>query len=131
MVIDHRKGCWEHRVFAELPDLLDSRDALARNITQVVPARLVGLRAATSGKWEGLFLRERSDETWEVLAKTRGRPAIGEHIIVAPDLELILEGRSEAGSWIVRPERHSNHPESTVGTSGTLRTYSPATLHSA
>lgn len=114
MVVDRQKGCWEHRVFAELPDLLDARDVLARNMTQVVPARLLGLRAATRGKWEGLFLRERSDQTWEVLAKTRGRPAIGEHIIVSQDLELILEERCEAGSWIVRPRWHSDRPESTV-----------------
>ena len=50
----------------------------------------------------------------ELLAKTRGRPAIGEHIIVGESLELILEGRGEAGSWIVRPKRDSCHPESTA-----------------
>ena len=69
MVIDRQKGCWEHRVFAELPDLLNPGDALVRNITQVLPARLIGVRAATSGKWEGLFLRERSDETWGTTGK--------------------------------------------------------------
>jgi S-adenosylmethionine:tRNA ribosyltransferase-isomerase len=113
MVIDRQRGSWEHRLFADLPDLLRSPDVLARNITQVVPARLLGRRAATGAKWEGLFLRERPDETWEVLAKTRGRPAIGEDIIVGQNLYLTLEARGEARSWIVRPQRNSTKPEST------------------
>ena len=78
MVVDRRRGTWEHRVFADLPELLDPRDVLVRNDTRVVPARLVGHREATGGRWEGLFLRERPGGTWEILAKTRGRPAIGE-----------------------------------------------------
>ena len=35
MVIDRRRGCWEHRTFAELPELLDPRDVLVRNNTRV------------------------------------------------------------------------------------------------
>ena len=45
MVVDRRRGCWEHRTFADLPELLDPRDVLVRNNTRVVPARLVGYRA--------------------------------------------------------------------------------------
>ena len=131
MVVDRRSGTWEHRTFSELPELLHPRDILARNITQVVPARLLGHRAATGGKWEGLFLRERPDGTWQVLAKTRGRPAIGEHIIVGANLHLVLEARSEAGSWIVRPQRYGTDDESTSRSSGAPWSYSLASLHSA
>jgi len=73
MVVDRRQGRWSHHVFAELPDLLDARDVLVRNDTRVVPARLIGRREATGGKWEGLFLRTRAEGAWEVLATTRGR----------------------------------------------------------
>ena len=114
MVIDRRRGCWQHRTFAELPDLLHPCDVLARNNTQVVPARLLGFRAATGGKWEGLFLRERPGGTWEILATTRGRPALGEHVIVGQNLQLVLEARGEAGSWIVRPERNGDDDVSTT-----------------
>ena len=114
MVIDRQMGSWEHRIFADLPDLLDPRDILVRNITQVVPARLLGHRTATGGKWEGLFLRERPDETWEILAKTRGQPAIGEHIIVGQDLHLVLEARAKGGAWIVRPQRNGIDDQSTT-----------------
>jgi S-adenosylmethionine:tRNA ribosyltransferase-isomerase len=114
MVVDRRKGCWEHRIFAELPELLRPRDVLARNNTQVVPARLLGYRAATGGKWEGLFLHEQPGGTWEMLATTRGRPALGEHVIVGQNLHLKLEARGEAGSWIVRPQQNGDNDESTT-----------------
>ncbi|MFI5454625.1 MAG: tRNA preQ1(34) S-adenosylmethionine ribosyltransferase-isomerase QueA [Isosphaerales bacterium] len=111
MVVDRRRACWEHRTFAELPELLDSRDVLVRNDTRVVPARLVGCRASTGGKWEGLFLRERPGGSWEMLATTRGQPAPGEHVVVGQGLHLVLEARDQAGSWIVRPQREGDHDE--------------------
>jgi S-adenosylmethionine:tRNA ribosyltransferase-isomerase len=114
MVIDRRKGCWEHRIFAELPELLRPPDVLARNNTQVVPARLLGRRAATGGKWEGLFLRERPGGAWEMLTTTRGRPEVGEHVVVGHNLHLVLEARSEAGLWIVRPQRNGHDDVSTT-----------------
>jgi S-adenosylmethionine:tRNA ribosyltransferase-isomerase len=103
MLVDRRRGTWEHRVFADLPDLLDPRDVLVRNDTRVVPARLVGHRESTGGRWEGLFLRERPGGAWEVMARTRGRPTIGECVIVGQGLHLALEARGESGCWIVRP----------------------------
>jgi S-adenosylmethionine:tRNA ribosyltransferase-isomerase len=111
MVVDRRRGRWEHRTFAELPELLDPRDVLARNNTRVVPARLVGRRETTGGKWEGLFLREQAGGTWEMLATTRGRPSLGEQVVVGHGLHLALEARGAAGSWIVRPCRDVEHQE--------------------
>jgi S-adenosylmethionine:tRNA ribosyltransferase-isomerase len=115
MVIDRRQGTWEHRIFTELPEILRSGDILARNNTRVLPARLVGYRATTGGKWEGLFLRELLGQTWEILATTRGQPTFGEHVIVGQDLHLVLEGRGENGSWIVRPKPDDQGNESTSG----------------
>ncbi len=103
MIIDRRRGTWEHRVFANLPELLDPRDVLVRNDTRVVPARLVGHREATGGRWEGLFLRELADGAWEVMARTRGHPSIGERVVVGQGLRLALQARGEGGCWIVRP----------------------------
>ena len=114
MVIDRQKACWEHRTFAELPELLRPGDVLARNNTRVLPARLIGRRAATGGKWEGLFLRERPDQRWEILAKTRGHPATGEKIVVGENFQLVLEARGEGGSWIVALERDGQDDVSTV-----------------
>jgi S-adenosylmethionine:tRNA ribosyltransferase-isomerase len=104
MVLQRRTGQWEHCRFHELPDWLDPGDVLVRNNTRVIPARLVGRRAATGGKWEGLFLRTLPDATWEILATTRGKPAVGERVVVGQGLPLTLVARGEAGRWIVRPE---------------------------
>ncbi|QEH35848.1 S-adenosylmethionine:tRNA ribosyltransferase-isomerase [Aquisphaera giovannonii] len=107
MVVRRDGGRIEHRRFDELPALLDGRDILARNCTKVIPARLIGRREATGGKWEGLFLREVEGGAWEILAATRGRPAPGERVVVdhggGEGLRLALESRGEEGRWIVRP----------------------------
>jgi S-adenosylmethionine:tRNA ribosyltransferase-isomerase len=114
MVVDRGRQRWEHRIFTELPEILGTGDVLVRNDTRVLPARLVGRRVTTGGKWEGLFLREQSDNTWEMLATTRGRPAAGECVVVGQGLRLVLEGRREGGVWIVRPERQEQQTGTTV-----------------
>ncbi len=118
MVVDRRAGTIAHRHFDELPEILDSRDLLVRNNSQVLPARLIGRRAATRGKWEGLFLDERPDGSWEILARTRGRPAAGETVVVGEGLRLVLESREADGRWIVRPSLQ-----------GEPETGTPAVLH--
>lgn len=104
MVVHRRDGRLEHRSFADLPEVLASGDILVRNNTRVVPARLIGRRAATGGKWEALFVRDLPDGTWEVLATTRGRPAVGERVEVGEGLSLTLVSKADSGRWTVRPE---------------------------
>ena len=113
MVIDRQRGCLEHRTFRELPDLLRSGDLLVRNHSRVVPARLVGRRVTTGGKWEGLFLRELPEGTWEVLARTRGRPIEGEQILINRHLHLVLKSKTPSGSWIVSLGDNPIHHEDT------------------
>jgi S-adenosylmethionine:tRNA ribosyltransferase-isomerase len=93
-----------HHVFHELPDLLAAGDLLVLNDTRVLPARLVGQRARTGGKWEGLFLRELPDGLWELLCQTRGRLTPGETVVVEPGpLRLHLVSRSSEGHWFAEP----------------------------
>ena len=108
MVVDRARGTIAHHRFGELPELLDARDILARNDTRVLPARLIGRRESTGGKWEGLFLRDLADEAWEILATTRGRPAPGERVVVGRGLSLELLSRGAGGRWIVRPLRQGD-----------------------
>ena len=56
LVVDRRTGSLCHRHVRDLPEILRPGDHLVLNDTQVLPARLFGCRAATGGKWEGLFL---------------------------------------------------------------------------
>src|SRR6516165_7435821 len=58
LVARRRDRSLSHHHFHELPTLLQPGDLLVLNDTRVVPARLLGKRAATGGKWEGLFLRD-------------------------------------------------------------------------
>lgn len=109
LVVHRATGTLEHRQIRDLPELLAPGDLVVVNDTRVVPARLIGRRAATGGAWEGLFLRV--DETtglWQILAHTRGRPAIGESVALvdrtgAEGATLELVGRGLGGTWLVRP----------------------------
>ena len=96
-----------HHVFADLPELLAPGDLLVLNDSRVVAARLVGRRARTEGKWEGLFVRAGADGIWELLVQTRGRLLVGETLLVdspsSPPLRLTLIRKTPAGRWLVRP----------------------------
>ncbi len=109
LVVHRATGTLEHRQIRDLPEILAPGDLVVVNDTRVVPARLIGRRAATGGAWEGLFLRV--DETtglWQILAHTRGRPALGESVALvdragAEGVTLELVGRGLGGTWLVRP----------------------------
>jgi S-adenosylmethionine:tRNA ribosyltransferase-isomerase len=89
------------------------------NDTRVVPARLLGRRARTDGKWEGLFVRATPEGPWELLCQTRGRLMVGETILVeAPGpgptkdpLRLCLVGKTTSGHWLAQPEEAGSAPE--------------------
>lgn len=115
LVVDRRTGGLGHRHVRDLPDLLAPGDLVVVNDTKVVPARLVGRRVRTGGKWEGLFLREEQagDQAgaWVVLAQTRGRPEPGERVWLTESdaaadsdgIEIELVGRAAGGAWLARP----------------------------
>lgn len=123
LVVDRRTGGLTHRHVRDLPELLAPGDLVVVNDTKVVPARLVGRRVRTGGKWEGLFLRVEREGgdvgAWVVLAQTRGRPEPGERVWLAAraadggadetagraadGVEIELVGRAAGGAWLARP----------------------------
>lgn len=102
----------EHRHVRDLPEYLQSTDALVFNNTAVAPARLIGRRADTGGKIEGLFLREiptgdPNEILWQMMLKAGGRLTAGQKVQwLAHDgasTDTIVElVRAEQGEWIVR-----------------------------
>ncbi len=105
LVVRRSSGTLEHRVFRDLPDLLAAGDLVVRNDTKVLPARVVGRREATGGKWEGLFLKRTADGLWEMLAQTRGFARDGEAFAVDPGpLRLVLRGRTPDRHWLMEPD---------------------------
>ncbi len=109
LLVDRTNGSLQHYHIRDLPTLLRTGDTLVVNDTRVVPARLVGIRDQTGGRWEGLFLSADELGNWRLLAKTRGKLAAGEHVTLVNQqlqsafrLRLLL--KEESGSWIARPE---------------------------
>jgi S-adenosylmethionine:tRNA ribosyltransferase-isomerase len=110
LVVDRQSGSLSHRHVRDLPELIRPADALVLNDTRVVPARLLGHRAATGGRWEGLFLRADEAGHWWLLCKTRGKLQPGERITLespgTPPASLYLISRLPWGGWLARPETH-------------------------
>ena len=108
MVVDRAKETVEHFFVRDIPRFLRPGDTLVLNNTKVVPARLVGNRAETGGRWEGLFLRFGTGGVWEIMSKTRGKLRSGEMIdLEDPDGgqagQLEILARTEDKTMIVRP----------------------------
>ena len=109
MVVDRATGKIEHRHCYDIVDYLRPEDALVLNDTKVLPARLIGSRALTGGRWEGLFLQYDSRGFWEIMSKTRGYLRPGEKIELLNSsgrgetryLEVVAH--TEAKTLVVRP----------------------------
>jgi S-adenosylmethionine:tRNA ribosyltransferase-isomerase len=70
--LDRFSGERVHYHVRDLPELLQPGDLLVVNDTKVVPARLIGFRTATQGRWEGLYVQSNEAGVLELLSKTRG-----------------------------------------------------------
>jgi S-adenosylmethionine:tRNA ribosyltransferase-isomerase len=81
MVLDRDTGAVSHRMFRDLPSLLEPGDLLVVNDSRVIPARLLGHRE-TGGRVEILILRPEGAGLWRALAKPVRRLSIGERIII-------------------------------------------------
>lgn len=109
MVIDRSRHTIEHAHVRDLPEVLKAGDCLVMNDSRVVPARLVGFRVQTRGRWQGLFLRsDDSTGCWELLSKTRGHLRPGEVLSIQDrffreSLELRVIAKTDGGNLIVQP----------------------------
>ncbi|MFM7057976.1 MAG: tRNA preQ1(34) S-adenosylmethionine ribosyltransferase-isomerase QueA [Planctomycetota bacterium] len=126
LVVDRQRQQIQHASVRDLPQLLTAGDLLVFNNTKVLPARLFGIRSATGGRWEGLYIEQTPDRDWILMCDTRGKLQPGETITVIPAtawaaqqdrptvtpgstccslvLTLRLLTRRSDGTWIARPE---------------------------
>lgn len=122
MVVDRSAKSVTHCHVRDLPSRLTARDCLVINDTKVLPARLVGYRTRTGGRWEGLFLEADTGGNWKVLGKTRGKLQSGETITLrdpsgSDALKLLLLTKLDDGAWVARPESDEG-PVSLLGRVG-------------
>jgi S-adenosylmethionine:tRNA ribosyltransferase-isomerase len=108
LVVNRAAGSFTHAHVRDLPEFVRAGDCLVINVTRVLPARIVGYRTRTGGRWEGLFLSTGQSGEWLVLAKSRSRPELGETITLRDrqardDVELTLLAPLGEGRWAVRP----------------------------
>jgi S-adenosylmethionine:tRNA ribosyltransferase-isomerase len=95
LVYSRATGEVEHRVFAELPDVLPAGTLSVVNDTRVVPARI----AIEKPRGEVLLLEHLGDRVWEALARPTRRLRPGRRYGQVELLEHLGEGR-----WRVRLE---------------------------
>lgn len=97
LTLDRASGEVTDRHFYDIVDYLREGDCLVLNDSRVLPARLIGKRAATGANVELLLLTPHGNDTWEALAGPgrRAKPGdtltFGEGLLTAEVLE-VLEG---------------------------------------
>jgi S-adenosylmethionine:tRNA ribosyltransferase-isomerase len=107
LVLDRRSQTISHRVIRDLPELLRPADCLVLNNSRVLPARLFGVRTATKGQWEGLYLSSTPTGLWRLIGQTRGYLRPEELVTITnssgESLELRLISKEEEGVCLFEP----------------------------
>ncbi|SOB75767.1 S-adenosylmethionine:tRNA ribosyltransferase-isomerase [Marinobacter sp. LV10R510-11A] len=95
LCLDGTTGDTTHRLFTDLPDLLQPGDLLVFNNTRVIPARLFG-KKETGGQVE--ILVERLTGERDLVAHVRASKAlkVGQKVILEDGSALRMTGRSDA-----------------------------------
>lgn len=97
MVVDPVTKTWQHRRFAQIVEELQSGDVLVVNDSRVLPARLVGEKCDTGGRFELLLLQPTGEDTYTALARPAKRLRQGSTLQFYPkgDLSQPLVGEAE------------------------------------
>ncbi len=116
MVVQRTTETIEHCHVRDLPQILRAGDLLVLNDTRVIPAKLVGFRTATGGRWHGLFVTTDDSGIARVLGKTRGKMAPGDAVTLqdregADTCTLRMINQLDDGSWLVLPESELSWPQ--------------------
>jgi S-adenosylmethionine:tRNA ribosyltransferase-isomerase len=102
LVVDRAGDALAHRLFRDLPDLLDPGDLLVVNDARVIPARLLGRREGTGGEVEVFLLRATGDRTWRALVRPARRLRPGVRVLFDGDVACEVVDVHEGGERTVR-----------------------------
>ncbi|HYC52656.1 MAG TPA: tRNA preQ1(34) S-adenosylmethionine ribosyltransferase-isomerase QueA [Gemmatimonadaceae bacterium] len=107
MVVRRENGEIEHRIFADLVDLIPADDLLVINSTRVMRARLLGTRL--SGAPAEILLLKQVGELWEAMVSPGGKLKPGRRVKVGDDLDVEIVDTTERRTRLVR--LHSSLPD--------------------
>ncbi len=93
MVVHRKTGEIEHKLFKDIIDYFDDKDAFIFNDTQVFPARLYGNKEKTGARIEVFLLRELNEELrlWDVLVDPARKIRIGNKLYFGEDNSMVAE----------------------------------------
>src|SRR5512143_2581006 len=113
MVVHRATGSVEHRLFRDLPDILQPHHFLVINTTRVIPARLWARRPGKQERIEILLVREESERVWSALVRPARKVRPGQELQLGDlraEVKAVLpDGRRRiefAGSSDVRRSLH-------------------------
>ena len=93
LVVDRKRGSFEHRLFKDILDYFDEKDLFVFNDTKVFPARLYGNKEKTGAEIEIFLLRELNRELrlWDVLVDPARKIRIGNKLYFGDNDLLVAE----------------------------------------
>jgi len=79
LIVNKKTGQFEHKIFKDILEYFDEKDAMVFNDTRVFPARLYGNKEKTGAKIEVFLLRELNKDMkfWDVLVDPARKIRIG------------------------------------------------------
>ena len=87
MVVNREDGSIEHRVFLELPDLLEPGDVIVLNNTKVFPAKFRATKEDSGDPIQVFLLRELNMNTWEILVDPPRKVRVGNTLIFSDNIQ--------------------------------------------
>lgn len=103
LVVERGTGQFQHRVFNELPQLIQPGDVLVINNSRVIPARLRGRNGRTGGGFEILLLEQNAPNDWWVMLRPGKRARVGTEILLErgrgewSDVKAVVTDTNEEG----------------------------------
>lgn len=100
MVVHRAEKSVEHRVFHELPEILNPDSFLVVNTTRVFPARLWANRPGKQERIEILLVREEAPDAWVALIRPARKAGLGQRLLLG-ELAARVIGLQPDGSRIL------------------------------
>jgi S-adenosylmethionine:tRNA ribosyltransferase-isomerase len=104
LVVDRARGTLAHRRFRDIVEYVPAGDALVRNTTKVIRARLLGARDRSGAPAEVLLLRALDTHRYEAMVQPGAKLKPGRVVTISDALRVVIEESTARGTRVVRLE---------------------------